>query len=140
MRDPHTDLTKHSRRETGEKWGPFGSPEEFSNFSWHGHIKRNFHQYPGSAQTYAKIEGRSYRTAFSHGDIGPHNMLWKDGRIVAMINWKYAGWFPEYFDFTQTAAVCIDSGRKARDEFREMLANTVQSYPDELEVERYAHS
>lgn len=39
-----------------------------------------------------------YRTMFTHGDIAPRNVLVKGGKIVAIIDWENAGWFPEWWE------------------------------------------
>ncbi|RSM00610.1 hypothetical protein CEP52_009052 [Fusarium oligoseptatum] len=33
---------------------------------------------------------------FTHGDIAARNILVCDGLIVALLDWEYAGWYPEY--------------------------------------------
>ncbi|KAB5554752.1 kinase-like domain-containing protein [Coniochaeta sp. 2T2.1] len=36
---------------------------------------------------------------FTHGDIAARNILIHDGRIVALLDWEFAGWYPEYWDY-----------------------------------------
>jgi thiamine kinase-like enzyme len=38
----------------------------------------------------SKVCGKKYKTIFSHGEIGPHNIIWRDGKIV-IIDWARAG-------------------------------------------------
>jgi aminoglycoside phosphotransferase (APT) family kinase protein len=40
-----------------------------------------------------------HRIVFSHGDLAQHNILVKDGRITGLIDWEYAGWYPEHWDY-----------------------------------------
>lgn len=40
-----------------------------------------------------------HRIVFSHGDLAQHNILVKDGRITGLLDWEYAGWYPEYWDY-----------------------------------------
>lgn len=36
---------------------------------------------------------------FTHGDIAARNILVRDGRIVAVLDWEFAGWYPEYWEY-----------------------------------------
>lgn len=38
---------------------------------------------------------------YSHCDIAPRNIMVRDGRIVALIDWEGAGWYPEYWDYVK---------------------------------------
>ena len=40
-----------------------------------------------------------HRITFAHGDLAPHNIIVKDSKVVALVDWEYAGWYPEYWDF-----------------------------------------
>jgi aminoglycoside phosphotransferase (APT) family kinase protein len=40
-----------------------------------------------------------HRIVFSHGDLAQHNILVEDGRITGLIDWEYAGWYPEHWDY-----------------------------------------
>ncbi|KAF2684951.1 hypothetical protein K458DRAFT_442677 [Lentithecium fluviatile CBS 122367] len=35
---------------------------------------------------------------FSHGDFAQHNILVKDGAVTGLLDWEYAGWYPEYWE------------------------------------------
>lgn len=39
---------------------------------------------------------------FSHGDFAPRNIMVKDDRVVGLLDWEYAGWYPEYWDFVKS--------------------------------------
>ncbi|KAI8680669.1 Non-specific serine/threonine protein kinase [Fusarium sp. Ph1] len=39
---------------------------------------------------------------FTHGDITARNILVCDGRIVALLEWEYAGWYPEHWEYVFT--------------------------------------
>ena len=43
----------------------------------------------------------NHKWRFSHGDIGPHNILVENGRISAVLDWELAGWYPEYWDYVK---------------------------------------
>ncbi|KAE9969029.1 hypothetical protein EG327_010781 [Venturia inaequalis] len=40
-----------------------------------------------------------HRIVFSHGDLAQHNIIVKDGRITGLLDWEYAGWYPEHWDY-----------------------------------------
>ncbi|KAL2757325.1 hypothetical protein ACRALDRAFT_1060724 [Sodiomyces alcalophilus JCM 7366] len=39
---------------------------------------------------------------FTHGDIAARNIIVRDGRIVALLDWEFAGWYPEYWEYVFT--------------------------------------
>ena len=43
-----------------------------------------------------------HRIVFSHGDIGFHNIMVCDGHITAILDWEYAGCYPEHWDFCKS--------------------------------------
>ncbi|OAA68588.1 Protein kinase-like domain protein [Niveomyces insectorum RCEF 264] len=43
--------------------------------------------------------GSSYPIVFTHGDIAARNIMVRDGRIVALLDWEFAGWYPAYWDY-----------------------------------------
>lgn len=44
---------------------------------------------------------RRYQTCFTHADLAPRNIIVRRGRVAAIIDWAYAGWYPEYWEFTK---------------------------------------
>lgn len=43
--------------------------------------------------------GADYPIVFTHGDIAARNIMIRDGRIVAILDWEFAGWYPEYWEY-----------------------------------------
>lgn len=43
----------------------------------------------------------NHQLRFSHGDLGFHNILVQDGRITGVIDWEFAGWYPEYWEYVK---------------------------------------
>lgn len=43
--------------------------------------------------------GTDYPVVFTHGDLAARNILVRDGRIVAILDWEFAGWYPEYWEY-----------------------------------------
>lgn len=46
--------------------------------------------------------GQDYPINFTHGDIAARNIMVRDGQIVAILDWEYAGWYPVYWDYVFT--------------------------------------
>uniref|UniRef100_A0A8H7XS36 Aminoglycoside phosphotransferase domain-containing protein n=1 Tax=Psilocybe cubensis TaxID=181762 RepID=A0A8H7XS36_PSICU len=82
-------------------WGPFNSHDEFHIFLHHDVFRQRSHIYPILQEPLAKVQGKQYKSVFSHGDFGPHNIIWCDGKAV-IIDWEMAGWFPECWDYIRT--------------------------------------
>ncbi|CAF9935994.1 hypothetical protein IMSHALPRED_010423 [Imshaugia aleurites] len=43
----------------------------------------------------------NHKWHFTHGDMGPHNILVENGRISAVLDWELAGWYPEYWEYVK---------------------------------------
>ncbi len=42
-----------------------------------------------------------HKWRFTHGDMGPHNVLVENGRITAVLDWELAGWYPEHWEYVK---------------------------------------
>jgi len=83
--------------------GPFESEEAFNEYlirpSWSGGFASEVAY--NSALDVAKGIGKmSHRIVLSHGDLKPHNIMVKGGKITGFLDWESAGWYPDYWDFT----------------------------------------
>ncbi|KAI0319107.1 kinase-like protein [Amylostereum chailletii] len=110
-------------------WGPFDSIAAFNQCMGHEFALR---RHPELQSMFDRVAGRHWRIVFAHGDLSPQNILWRDGRIVGIIDWSYSGWFPEYWEYTRTWL----GTRGAGESFWEMFRDSVDAYPDELEIEQ----
>jgi len=109
-------------------WGPFDNHAAFHRFLNHDILRAN-PRYPRVQEALSRIYGKRYKTVFSHGDLGPHNVLWKDGCIV-VIDWERSGWFPEYWDYTR-----VHAARGHMTGWWTMFKETVDHrYDDEVEL------
>ena len=43
----------------------------------------------------------NHRVRFTHGDLTPRNIIIKDGKIQAIVDWEFAGWYPEHFEYVK---------------------------------------
>ncbi|KAF9266123.1 hypothetical protein L218DRAFT_956506 [Marasmius fiardii PR-910] len=44
------------------------------------------------------IKEKQHSVYFSHGDLHDDNILVKDGQLAGIIDWEFAGWYPQYWD------------------------------------------
>ena len=49
----------------------------------------------------AAMHTKSYRTCFTHADMVPRNIIVRDGHVLAIIDWGFSGWYPEYWEYTK---------------------------------------
>ena len=79
--------------------GPFRSELEFN-------VWQLAQLHPETAlahrKMYAAAHKHDHQIVFSHGDLAFHNIIVKDGHINAIIDWEYAGWYPEHWDYCKT--------------------------------------
>ncbi|KAJ9657866.1 hypothetical protein H2198_004062 [Neophaeococcomyces mojaviensis] len=110
-------------------FGPFHSNEEFHSFLRRHILLDDSTQVYGESVT--QCHTRQYRTCFSHGDLCPSNLMVRDGRIVAIIDWEFAGWYPEYWDYTKS-----HFGILHIPDWYVEFEHAVPRYDDELAAER----
>ncbi|KAM5469949.1 hypothetical protein MferCBS49748_002711 [Microsporum ferrugineum] len=110
------------------RFGPFDSISDF-----HSHVRRGEPlEFWDEAVSLVHKRSSSYTTKYCHADLCPNNVLAKDGKIVAIIDWEFAGWYPEYWEYTK-----IQFGwRPFRKEFYDAIEQTLTKYPEELMAER----
>ncbi|KAI1667871.1 Phosphotransferase enzyme family protein [Pyrenophora tritici-repentis] len=47
------------------------------------------------------VDTHKHGIVFTHGDLKPNNIIVKDGRMTAIIDWEMLGWYPEYWEFVK---------------------------------------
>ncbi|CAG8124425.1 unnamed protein product [Penicillium salamii] len=75
--------------------GPFETEQEFNNFILGDMVRLA----PDLLRHYAKfalMDG--HEIVFTHGDFAPRNILVEGGRVTAILDWEYGGWYPEYWE------------------------------------------
>lgn len=81
-RGPAVDLRKSTYA-----GGPFDSESEFNEFLYNNMVSST----PSSYSTaFRQIMRTDHDIVFSHCDLNLHNILVKNGAIVALLDWKYA--------------------------------------------------
>lgn len=80
-----------------KKGGPFHSEEDFNSF-----ILDIWELTPKPMRgTLVKHQRTDHRIVFSHGDLHQDNIMIRNGKIVALIDWEFSGWYPEYWDYVK---------------------------------------
>lgn len=46
--------------------------------------------------------GAEYPIVFTHGDIATRNILVSGGKVVGLLDWEFAGWYPAYWEYVFT--------------------------------------
>lgn len=86
---------------------------------------------PWLGEEVAKVHTTSYRTCFTHGDLVPRNILVRDGCVAAIIDWGFAGWYPEYWEFTKAHYDYFP-----KEDWWEYIREALPCYDLELEAEQ----
>ena len=86
-------------RQFSDYWGgPFESVSEFNLFT--------LDLLRGTPLTIRKTLAEAFsscqsRIVLTHGDLTPRNIIVKEGRVQALLDWEYAGWYPEYWEYVK---------------------------------------
>lgn len=79
----------------------------------------------------AKVHTARYQTHFTHADLAPRNIMVRGGRVAAIVDWAYAGWYPEYWEFTKAHYTYYPG-----DDWEEYVRVAIPCYETELTAER----
>lgn len=78
--------------------GPFDSEQQFNDFILGDIVKSA----PEILRHYAKFAlSDHHQIVFTHSDFSPRNILVEGGRVTAILDWEYAGWYPEHWEYVQ---------------------------------------
>jgi aminoglycoside phosphotransferase len=69
----------------------------------------------------------SHRIVLTHCDLMPRNIMVKDGKIVGLLDWEDAGWYPEYWEYVK---FFHRPGEREWKQYAEDIFSDL--YPDEL--------
>ncbi|KAI9742592.1 MAG: hypothetical protein M1818_003733 [Claussenomyces sp. TS43310] len=110
-------------------FGPFQNHDAFHLFLRGGIPLDNSTQIFGEVVTRSHM--RRYKSHFSHADLSLQNILIKDGKVAAIIDWEFAGWYPEYWEYTKAHYNMLNMP-----DFYKLFTQYVPKYDEELAAER----
>ncbi|RWA05958.1 hypothetical protein EKO27_g9140 [Xylaria grammica] len=85
-------------RRFSDEGGPFESEAEWNDFLLEGAKGAG----PEIRQSMLRSQMRTdHEIVFTHGDLHACNIMVRDGRIVAIIDWENAGFYPEYHELVK---------------------------------------
>ena len=114
----------------GQLVGPYKSITEFHDFLY-SHAIRGC---PPDIPIKVKRHNDNYRIVFTHADFGPWQIIVRAddlGKIVGILDWETAGWYPGYWEFSKAA---ISPGLNRAD-WRGIMADAIGPYYEEEQRE-----
>lgn len=81
-------------------FGPFATMEDFHTYIRMRDPIEYWELEPNVMAVHGKPEG-AYKVKLTHGDITPRNIRVQHGRITGLVGWEFAGWYPEYWEYTR---------------------------------------
>jgi aminoglycoside phosphotransferase len=110
------------------RFGPFSSITDF-----HRHLRDGFEFSPKNLpeiNTLVDLHKGDWPLVFTHGDLSSLNLLVRGEKVVGIVDWETAGWFPAYWEYTTACQVNPHNlfWRKEIDRF-------LDPQPAELEME-----
>ncbi|KFY46198.1 hypothetical protein V495_02610 [Pseudogymnoascus sp. VKM F-4514 (FW-929)] len=77
--------------------GPFQDEAGFNNY-----VTKLIGTTPTEINNALRSQLRTdHRIVFAHGDLSQHNIIIKDMKIAGLIDWEFAGWFPEFWEYVK---------------------------------------
>ena len=90
-------LARDCRRYGDYTGGPFTDEESFNTF-----VLDLYTQCPQPIRDALCSKMRSdHSIRFTHADLSPRNIIVKDGKIKAIVDWEFSGWYPEYWEYVK---------------------------------------
>ncbi|KAH9841776.1 uncharacterized protein C8Q71DRAFT_829031 [Rhodofomes roseus] len=87
--------------------GPLADQTEFKEALFHRVSNLFKYRLPGLRSLAEPVFAKTHRICFTHADLHANNILVKDGRLAAILDWETAGWYPEYWELTAIEAMSI---------------------------------
>ncbi|OAL35373.1 hypothetical protein AYO20_05424 [Fonsecaea nubica] len=86
-------------RRNRNRGGPFETEAAFNEFLLSNTISTTPPIYRKMLEDL--LSTTKHKILLTHGDLSPTNIVVKEGQIVGIIDWEFAGWYPEYWEFVQ---------------------------------------
>lgn len=89
--------------------GPFQDQQEFKDALFAQANSVLFaHRMPTLHRIAAPVNATRHRICFTHADLAARNILVKDGRLSGIVDWEFAGWYPEYWELVAMEMQMVD--------------------------------
>jgi serine/threonine protein kinase len=113
-----------------QRGGPFLSETDFNAFLLGNVVSKTPNIY---RRMLHGVMSDTHKIVLTHGDLSPRNILVRESRIVGLLDWECAGWYPEYWEFVQFFRA-IDSSLDWHD-YADIIFT--ESYPHELMTDHF---
>lgn len=115
----------------GNEAGPFHSVKEF-NDCVQSTVFSRFPTSNGFEDPYRELLRDASKIYFTHGDLNLYNVIISGDpgsqRIVGLIDWEQAGWYPEYWEYCK-ALIAVPWMHEWRSS--DLVNKALAPYPDE---------
>lgn len=128
---------RQSRAPPPVRFGPFKTIQDFHSWLRNG-LKQGeaTNMEPADLEDVdgmiARQEGPWPPPVFTHGDLNPSNILIRDDKIVGIIDWEMAGWYPHYWEYTSLKM----ASDLVNPVWHENIENFLSPTPDEVKMEK----
>lgn len=78
----------------------------------------------------ARQDGQWPAPVFTHGDLNPFNIFVSGDQVSGIIDWEFAGWYPDYWEYTAAWY-----GNDIRKFWQDLLPEFLDVYAEDLEME-----
>lgn len=113
-----------------QRFGPFQTVQEFHRF-----LRGGLAREPGYDievdQMMERQDGPWPPPIFTHGDLTSLNILVRGDKIVGVVDWETAGWYPSYWEYT---TACQVNPRNSY--WREHIDSFLEAMPEELTMDQ----
>jgi aminoglycoside phosphotransferase len=118
------------------RFGPFKTTQEFHLWLRNG-LRPEDHPDREEDEDWKDIKAMAQKQdgpwpapVFTHGDLNPSNILVHGDRVVGIIDWEFAGWYPYYWEYTSAWQAHL-----TRQGWEDAILKFLDPYPQELEME-----
>ncbi len=114
---------------------PFGPFHSVPNFHFYLRLGGRLQDWT-KGEVVKRVHGEShnYKVKFTHPDLNPRNIQYYKGRIVGIIDWEFAGWYPEYWEYTKMLWADVPNYKPF---FRAVEGEpSIKKYHEEIEAKR----
>lgn len=81
-------------------YGPFESEDAFNDGFVRAVRAQGSHTWTKTVARFIKALP-SHKIVLTHNDLAPRNILVRDGKVVAIVDWELSGFYPEYWEYVK---------------------------------------